>query len=101
MIEFSYHTKQKWGGAKAFKDSGYFYTTIRVKDDGENLYLKANGKGKPTVYLTVRRFREYTAVEALRLLQNMGWLTRHSHEGILWAYRKNNLNLGFLVKILR
>ena len=63
MIEFSYHTKQKWGGAKAFKDSGYFYTTIRVKDDGENLYLKANGKGKPTVYLTVRRFREYTAVE--------------------------------------
>lgn len=121
-IRFSKTSDIKWKDAKKFHDGEYSYQNVYFKYDDKHIYLKIQsghysdgkycyykkpqkGTGSklfhPTYYLTIINYKNHTATDILRRLDEMGNRTRHTEDCILQFYKGKGLDLGFTTKILR
>lgn len=105
IIHESRKTKLKWKEPKKWKDE-YRYPIVQLQADGENLCFKFTptrykGQIVKPLYMTIESYRQYTALEVINALDDVGFNTRHSYDAVLKFYHERHLDLGFTRKILK
>lgn len=102
QIHKSRKSKLKWKDVPKFKDS-YRLPVVQILDYEGSLYFKFSGGSKysPNTYFTIENYREYTALEIINSLDDIGFNTRHSYDAVLKFYHDRGLDLGFTRNFLK
>lgn len=102
LIYESRKSKLKWKDIPKFKDD-YCWSIVQVQEHEGILYFKFSGGSKysPNTYFTIENYREYTALEIINSLDDIGFYTRHSYDAVLKFYHERGLDLGFTKNILK
>ena len=100
-IHQSDKSKLKWKDCKKYKDKGYIYTTCQLQADGDNLCYKMRKWNGENWYLTIPSYKKYTALDIVNMLEQIGWNNRHTTDALFDFYQENDLDLGFVKKILK
>lgn len=102
IIHESRKTKLKWKDVPKFKDE-YRWHVVQIQEYEDNLHFKFSGGSiyLPTIYMTIENYRQYTALEVINALDDVGFNTRHSYDAVLKFYHERDLDLGFTRKILK
>lgn len=102
IIHESRKTKLKWKDVPKFKDD-YRWPVVQIQEHEDNLHFKFSGGSiySPTIYMTIENYRQYTALEVINALDDVGFNTRHSYDAVLKFYHERDLDLGFTKKILK
>lgn len=95
-------SKLKWKDVPKFKDS-YRLPVVQIQEHEGSLHFKFSGGSKysPNTYFTIEDYREYTALEIINSLEDIGFNTRHSYDVVLKFYHNRELDLGFTKNILK
>lgn len=103
IIEQSNKTKLKWKEPKRFNDE-YRYSVVQIQESEGNLHFKFTGHKnynlKP-LYMTIADYTQYTALDIINALEDIGFNTRHSYDAVMQFYHEKGLDLGFTSKILK
>ena len=87
-----------------FKDD-YLYPIVQVQGSGNDLHFKftpfKGSQKKKAIYMVIENYRQYTALEIIDGLEQIGFNTRHSYDAVMKFYHDRGLNLGFVRKILK
>lgn len=104
-ITRSYKSKLKWKEPKKYKDDEYFYTIVQIQENGDSLCFKftpfKSAKIFKKLYATIENYKQYSALDIVNALEDLGFNTRHSYDAIMQFYRDKDLDLGFTSKILK
>lgn len=100
-IQRTFTSNLKWGDCKKYKDAGYIYTTCQLQSDKDNLCYKMTCHDRKALYITIKDYKRYTAVDIMNIFIEIGWDSRHVTDALLEFYKRNGLDLGFTKKILR
>lgn len=96
-------TKLKWKEPKKYKDD-YKYPIVQVQESDGSLCFKFTpykGATFKPLYMTIENYKQYSALEIVNALEDIGFNTRHSYDAILQFYHERDLDLGFTRKILK
>lgn len=96
-------TKLKWKEPKKYKDD-YRYPIVQVQEIDGNLFFKFTpykGATFKALYMTIENYKQYSALDIVNALEDIGFNTRHSYDAILQFYHERDLDLGFTRKILK
>lgn len=96
-------TKLKWKDPKKYKDD-YRYPIVQVQESDGSLCFKFTpykGATFKPLYMTIENYKQYSALEIVNALEDIGFNTRHSYDAVLQFYHERNLDLGFTKKILK
>lgn len=99
----SNETKLKWKEPKKYKDN-YKYPIVQVQESDGSLFFKFTPYKKATfkaLYMTIENYKQYSALDIVNTLENIGFNTRHSYDVVMDFYHKRDLDLGFTKKILK
>lgn len=94
--------KLKWKEPKKYKDE-YRWGICQIQEDSGNLHFKFSGAGKffKNQYMTIENYKQYTALDIINALKDIGFNTRHSYEAVMQFYKERDLEFGFIKKILK
>lgn len=95
--------KLKWKEPKKYKDD-YTYPIVQVQESDGDLFFKFTpykGASSKALYMTIENYKQYSALDIVNTLEDIGFNTRHSYDAIMQFYRDKDLDLGFTSKILK
>ena len=85
--------KLDWKSARKYKDKGYYYHTVQVLKDGDDLVVKMTPfrrcRMKP-LFIIIFNFERYAANEVIHALHDNG---RHFEDAILDYYKEHGLSM--------
>lgn len=94
-------TKLKWKEPKKYKDE-YRWGICQIQEDSGNLHFKfSTGTSLKNQYMTIENYKQYTALDIINALEDIGFNTRHSYEAVMQFYKERDLEFGFIKKILK
>lgn len=96
-------TKLKWKEQKKYNDD-YKYPIVQVQENDGNLCFKFTpykGAIFKALYMTIENYKQYSALDIVNALENIGFNTRHSYDAVMHFYHEIDLDLGFTKKILK
>lgn len=96
-------TSLKWKEPKKYKDE-YFYSIVQIQECNETLcfkFTRFKGSRLPSLYMTIENYKQYSALDIVNTLENIGFNTRHSYDAVMDFYYERDLDLGFTKKILK
>lgn len=95
----------KWKEPRKFKDDEYFYTIVQIQESGDCLCFKftpfKGAKIFKKLFVTIENYKQYSALDIVNALEEIGFNTRHSYDAVMHFYHDNNLDLGFMRNILK
>lgn len=104
-IKLSLNTSLKWRDVPKFKDDGYVYPIVQVQENGCDLHFKftpfKGSQKRKVVYMVIENYQQYTALDIINGLEQIGFNTRHSHDAVMKLYKSKGLDLGFVRKTLK
>ena len=95
--------KLKWEEPKKYKDD-YKYPIVQVQESDGDLFFKFTpykGATFKPLYMTIENYKQYSALDIVNALEDIGFNTRHSYDAVLQFYHERDLDLGFTRKILK
>lgn len=96
-------TSLKWGKIPKFKDE-YLYSTVQVQSFKNDLHIKFtpfNGSVRKPIYMVVKKYDMYSALDIVDCLERRGFNTRHSYDAIMKFYQEKGLHIGSTKRVLR
>lgn len=104
-IKLSLTTSLKWRDVPKFKDDGYVYPIVQVQENGRDLHFKftpfKGSQKREVVYMVIENYRQYSVLEIMDGLEQIGFNTRHSNDAVMKFYKDRGLDLGFVKKTLK
>lgn len=105
QIKTSRKTPLKWKDVPKFKDNEYSYEIVQIQESGDDLHFKftpfKGSQKRKVVYMVIENYRQYTALDIINGLEQIGFNTRHSNDAVMKFYKDRGLDLGFVKKILK
>lgn len=97
-------TKLKWKDIPKYKDDEYFYPIVQVQENDGNLCFKFTpykGVIFKALYMTIENYKQYSALDIVNALEDIGFNARHSYDAVMHFYNEKKMDLGFIKKILK